>query len=673
MAYTNITSNLITDGYWRVARTDPTIYFRSADRSPYGFVFSAHGGTTYLVSNNRGVNTSCATAKIEFDWGANYYDGINLKINYISNGENNYDYGIFSKSGMTIASGTTAGTSVYKTCKGESSTDVKTLYYYIPNDGNDGTIYINYYKDVSTHSYLDRLYLDISAEYVSSGGGSDPYYQVGYALRYYGFAQNTSPSWLITGNNRRLLINGFPSLSSGIQSGTSGNYVWYYTSGQSSTPPAVDVVQLTVGGLGYRNSTTMANLRWSSASTASGIRFSPATTTADTKYRQDVYLKEPHVVCQAEYNGGDGVYAGALFVAKVGSIVVASAYTGSAGASFLFSSGYTANTTVEASREGSNASIYTNNVNQSTITLTYPFSEQYVNTDFSSNGKLARAEGIRKMFCDSSWNTENSIVNAQLVTAIDADCDNPPVYIEDETNINHQIKYSNIIYLQETPDYQGYSGRGVLWSGNTASYTGQTSPTANTTYSVNGKSVDDLDNTEEMSGVYTFNGDVTYTTGIIKDTRTSDWSMYKTGSVTISLPQTFDMYVNVPQGYEYVQEVTSCDLDAEIWVVSASSETEALSKSYVARALTNASDASDMMLDGLDEDPQAGGAITFTPASTTLQFNALAGKKYYLIVKATADVNFSLRTGSNASVTKQFTFRLNVLNPGDEYSITLPS
>lgn len=668
MAYTNITSSLISNGYWSITRMDPTIYFRSADRSSYGFVFSAYGGTTYLASNNRLVDNSCATAKIEFDWGSNYHDGINLKINYISNGESNYDYGVFSKSGMTIATGTTGGSSVYKSCYGESSTDVKTLYYYIPNDGNDGTIYINYRKDGSTSSFLDALYLDISAEYVDIA-----YYQVGYALRYYGFAQNTSPNWLITGTNRRLLISGFPSLSSGIQSGVTGNYVWYYTSGQTSTPPAVDVVQLTVGGLGYRSSTTMANLRWSSASTASGIRFSPVTTTANTQYRQDVYLKEPHIACQAEYNGGDGVYGGALFVAKVGSTVVASAYTGSAGVSFLFSSGYTANTTVEASREGSNASIYTSDVNQSAITLTYTFSEQNINTDFSSNGKLARAEGIRKMFCDSSWGTEDSIVDAQLVTRSDANGENPPIYIEEETNGYHQIKYSNILYLQNTPAYHGYSGRGVLWSGNTASYTGQTSPTANTTYSVNGKSVDDLDNTTEMSGSYTFNGQVKFTTGIIKDTRTSDWSMYKTGSVTISIPQTFYMYVNVPQGNDYVQDVSNCELDAEIWVVSASSETEALSKSYVTRAFTDASDLADMMLDGLDGDPQTGGTISFTPTSTTLQFNALANRKYYLVVASTANVNFYLNTEGAGGV-EEFTFRMNVSN-GDygEFPITLPS
>jgi hypothetical protein len=133
------------------------------------------------------------------------------------------------------------------------------------------------------------------------------------------------------------------------------------------------------------------------------------------------------------------------------------------------------------------------------------------------------------------------------------------------------------------------------------------------------------------------------------------------------------MYVRVTQGYEYVQDANDCELDAEIWVVSASSETEALSKSYVARVTTDASDLADMMLDGLDEDPQAGGAVSFTPASTTLQFNALAGRKYYLVMTSTADVRFSLRTGSSANVTRQFIFLMNVLNPGDEYPITLPS
>ena len=665
-----ITTQEITTslGQGNTAIVDACEFSLSNNGNAYYFTYS---GSTALVNNNKGVGNSAAVSRINIKVPVNKI--ANVRIDFTQSSELGYDFGLVGTPGVALSVSTTVDSNVKLNTKNMSAGTVTISGITSGAAVCQTFIDLKFKKDGSVDTGLDSIFFKVFVEVISSGGGSDPYYQVGYALRYYGFAQNTSPNWLITGTNRRLLISGFPSLSSGIQSGVTGNYVWYYTSGQTSTPPAVDVVQMTVGGLGYRNSTTMANLRWSSASTAAGIRFSPATTTADTKYRQDVYLKEPYVSCQAEYNGGDGVYGGALFVAKVGSTVVASAYTGSAGVSFLFSSGYTANTTVEASREGSNASIYTNDVNKSAITLTYTFSEQYVNTDFSSNYKLARAEGIRKMFCDSSWGTEDSIVDAQLVTRGDANGENPPIYIEEETNVYHQIKYSNILYLHDTPAYQGYSGRGVLWSGNTVSYTGQTSPTANTTYSVNGKSVDDMENTTEMSGTYQFNGQVTYTTGIIKDTRTSDWSMYKTGSVTISLPQTFDMYVSVTQGYEYVQDANDCELDAEIWVVSASSETEALSKSYVARAFTDASDLADMMLDGLDEDPQAGGAVSFTPASTTLQFNALAGRKYYLVMTSTADVSFSLRTGSSANVTRQFIFLMNVLNPGDEYPITLPS
>lgn len=370
MAYTNITVRLLQSGSWRVSRMDPTVYLTNPDdRSSYGFVLSAYGGTTYLASSNRGINNSCATAKISFDFGANYYAGINLKIDYISNGENNWDYGVFSKSGMTIATGTTGGSSVYKSCKGESSTSVKTLYYYIPNNGNDGSIYINYIKDGSGHEGLDRLYLDISAEYYNP-----KYWFIGHKFEFKGYQSATDGAYTLGSSVGRYITSGWPGLDSGVRSATTGNYISYWSSGLTSDAPCGDdkSFELKVSAYGHMSANTQEKATVVTGTTATSVRKNPTGSDIafSTVYVQQLLWKFGY------WDGammGDYRFSHVNFELKEGTKTV-TAKTGNAGMAFVYSSAFTdstSNKTVTVSRPGglqtTNGQWYANDASHATF------------------------------------------------------------------------------------------------------------------------------------------------------------------------------------------------------------------------------------------------------------------------------------------------------------------
>lgn len=113
----------------------------------------------YYESNNKGVNSSYALAKITFT--NTYSVNKTITVSYINYAESNYDYGIFSNLDTTLSSSNTADTTnVALNLKGQSLADVKTFTYSIP----PGThyFYIKFRKDGSGHTYNDSIKFNIS-------------------------------------------------------------------------------------------------------------------------------------------------------------------------------------------------------------------------------------------------------------------------------------------------------------------------------------------------------------------------------------------------------------------------------------------------------------------------------------------------------------------------------
>lgn len=117
--------------------------------SGYDFTVNSNG---YYESQNKGVNSSYSLCKITM----NVPSETKLTISYISSGESSYDFGIFSNIDTELAaSNSEDSTGVFKSCKGEASTDVKTLTYTIP--AGEHFITIKYRKDGSSNSGNDSL------------------------------------------------------------------------------------------------------------------------------------------------------------------------------------------------------------------------------------------------------------------------------------------------------------------------------------------------------------------------------------------------------------------------------------------------------------------------------------------------------------------------------------
>ncbi len=128
-----------------------TVSYSNPSSSSYCFKLNASSG--YYVSNNKGVGSSYAYCKISID----SPKAFNLKIQYISYGESNYDYGIFSNLDSSLAYSSAAdSTGVKKSCKGESSSSAKTLDYGTVEAGTH-FLTIKYIKDGSENSGNDTL------------------------------------------------------------------------------------------------------------------------------------------------------------------------------------------------------------------------------------------------------------------------------------------------------------------------------------------------------------------------------------------------------------------------------------------------------------------------------------------------------------------------------------
>lgn len=118
----------------------------------YSFLIGEDG---YYESNNKAVNSSFAMCKLKFEIPSESTGKLILDcINYA---ETNYDFGILSEIDTELTkSNANDTTGVYKSFKGESSSEVKTITYEDISPG-EHFICIKYRKDGSTHTNNDSL------------------------------------------------------------------------------------------------------------------------------------------------------------------------------------------------------------------------------------------------------------------------------------------------------------------------------------------------------------------------------------------------------------------------------------------------------------------------------------------------------------------------------------
>lgn len=126
-----------------------------------GFTLNSDG---YYESTNKGTDNTYSICKVVF----NTYGIYNMYIDYISDGESSYDYGIISNVDCTLSlsnsnDGSTGSTNVLKSCSGEPSTSVKTLNIGTV-DSDEHFIYFKYIKDTSQSSGNDSLQFTIRME-----------------------------------------------------------------------------------------------------------------------------------------------------------------------------------------------------------------------------------------------------------------------------------------------------------------------------------------------------------------------------------------------------------------------------------------------------------------------------------------------------------------------------
>lgn len=401
MAYSDITDFIIRYGpstYYQTFARDPVIkIWANDDRSTYGFVQSAYNGTTYLASDNVGLDSTVATMKLAVAFedslisgGISTAAGYNIRITYISNGENNYDYALFSEPGLsTFSVGATDGDSgVYKSAYGESSDEEQTLYYYIPYSSEETNIFINYRKDGSQSQGLDRLYMRIAVEATDGGGAG--YYYIGERFNAYrgsiGFSSTyTGIPW------SSITVDGWPPLDSGVQmdpynQGYNAGTLYLWSSGYSETAPFVesDGLPLLFSATGHKSASTIESptVKYSLTSSAD-IR----TRVYDTEQNQIFLRTYSHTVrvglprTKAYLDAYSG-YSDVLFTISNGNVAY-SAKTGSYGYATVYTSAFTENDnlSVTIDRPGGLPSYSFSKINQSgDFTYLFDFSGNNYNT-----------------------------------------------------------------------------------------------------------------------------------------------------------------------------------------------------------------------------------------------------------------------------------------------------
>ena len=161
-----------------VQRTNPGYEISYANRGDYGFTLNNSG---YYVSQNKGVNKSCAVCRVSFDLDA----AATVTFQYINYAEASYDFGVFGNIDVALtteyypagSSGATISETSYKKACNTSSDNTstaKTLTYDM--SAGEHFIDVKFSKDDATASNNDTLQFKVT---VTMGSG--------YPKTYYGY------------------------------------------------------------------------------------------------------------------------------------------------------------------------------------------------------------------------------------------------------------------------------------------------------------------------------------------------------------------------------------------------------------------------------------------------------------------------------------------------------
>jgi hypothetical protein len=142
----------------------PTNTYSVTNRSSnYGFAVNSNG---YYESNNQGVSSSAAVARVTFDLESDCI----ITFKFINYAEAGYDYGIFGKLDTALSTSSSAddASDVELACSSINGTDEHELTYTI----SAGSHYIDvkFFKDQYTNNGNDSLQFKVEIEATSGGG-----------------------------------------------------------------------------------------------------------------------------------------------------------------------------------------------------------------------------------------------------------------------------------------------------------------------------------------------------------------------------------------------------------------------------------------------------------------------------------------------------------------------
>lgn len=360
MAFTDITSFLDNTITGTTIAGAGTIKLEKGICSPYGFEVSAYQGT-YLASDNLNIDSSCASMRLTFTKTGT--TGVNIKLRYMVQSENNYDYGMFGKSGVTLTSAVTYSSSnIYSHTRAYDYTTPQILDYYLPSSSN---IDILYRKDGSANEGWDRLFVAVMAEAASGGGGSggDTYFWAGAKIYLRGEKNNYTNQYDFSTSQRINSVANNNSLleyagKTKFETITSGSLVVYWTSGTTDTDLGTNGSDITVGttfgGVTGHGQSTLSTAKWRiyTGTTAASVMKAYATALSTAPVQLCGLAQNKYTVyVKTSSTGRPKAYYNITFPSTVGNVTY---MTGKSGYVTLVTSAVSDNSlTVSASRSGS--------------------------------------------------------------------------------------------------------------------------------------------------------------------------------------------------------------------------------------------------------------------------------------------------------------------------------
>lgn len=142
----------------KYAKSDITLDYKVENMGGYGFVENSDGSYESACQN---INGAWAVCKLTFHTSSPI-----LYVDCVSDGENNYDYGIVSNLDFTLQLNGNAdtGESVKRNFYGNGDRKVETLEFEIPDEA-EHFIYLKYRKDGSGHRGADSLRFKVRSVY----------------------------------------------------------------------------------------------------------------------------------------------------------------------------------------------------------------------------------------------------------------------------------------------------------------------------------------------------------------------------------------------------------------------------------------------------------------------------------------------------------------------------